>query len=174
MKRKASLIAASVTAFTLVMLGSVAYAYRVLAAPRPMLALPSAALPVADRPSSPYSGPQSQISARDAASVASTLLPGESAYSVELSAWNGTTAFKVTFSSGDVVYVGLDGRFLASVPFTSNISYTGGGGGGGGGRWQSGGGSGSSGTQYHEDDGASEHEVEHQEPDEPQEPAETH
>jgi hypothetical protein len=153
------------TAFTLVMVASVVYAYRAVAAPRSeqpevavrsQVALKSPASEGATTSASTFS---QQVSPRDAASLAAAFLQQSEAYSVELSQWNGVSAYKVTFSSGDVAYISLDGQLLGSVPFNSYVSYSGGGGGGGGG-------SQTHVVQYDDDDHEDEedeHEQEHEE-----------
>lgn len=163
MRRGVSFVAAGITAFTLVILVSIAYAYQVMAAPRTTQAVPasqSAAaiqLPVSESAAIVAAPVAKQLSAREAAALASTLLGRTDAYSVELGNWQGTAAYKVTFSSGDVAYISLDGQLLATVPFTQSIVMSTGGGRGGG---EGGGGGG-----HRQDDGGGsepEHEQEHE------------
>ena len=100
---------------------------------------------VATQPDASATAPV-QISPQQAASIASQFLKKTDVYSVEGMTLNGANAYKVVFSSGDVVYVGLDGQILTGPTATPapTISYTsplptpqkrhnnGGGGGGGG------------------------------------------
>jgi hypothetical protein len=51
-----------------------------------------------------------------AATLASEFLGREDAFSVQLTDYKGAPAYMVTFSSGDVVYVALDGQVLGYVP----------------------------------------------------------
>jgi hypothetical protein len=69
-----------------------------------------------------------------AAALASETLGRTDLYSVELSQFEGVDAYLVTFSSGDIVYVGLDGQILSisKLPVTTVVAQTRGGGGGGG------------------------------------------
>jgi hypothetical protein len=48
--------------------------------------------------------------------VASEFLQRTDAYSVQLVEYNGVQAYKVLFTSGDVVYVSLEGQVLGSEP----------------------------------------------------------
>jgi hypothetical protein len=54
------------------------------------------------------------LDARQAASAASQYLNRTDIYSVETASISGTLGYKVVFSSGDVVYVGMDGQILAT------------------------------------------------------------
>ncbi len=56
----------------------------------------------------------SAITPQDAAQVAAKALNESSIYSVESAPYNGVTAYKVTFSSGDIAYVGMDGTMLTT------------------------------------------------------------
>src|SRR5512138_605238 len=134
MRRGVTLIAAGITAFVLVISVSVVYAYRAMALSR----VHEPGVAAVKAPTSRQAGIDSEtaaptLSARDVAVIASTLLQRDDAYSIELADWNGQEAYKVTFSSGDVAYMTLDGNLLAFVPASSYVAYSGGGGGGGGG-----------------------------------------
>ena len=54
------------------------------------------------------------LDAQQATSVASQYLNRTDMYSVETASISGAMGYKVVFSSGDVVYVGLDGQVLAT------------------------------------------------------------
>ena len=73
---------------------------------------------------------QGVLTPQEAALVAANFLGRTDLYSVEFTTWNGTNIFKVTFSSGDVVYVDLNGQVLGSEPpetlFVSNNNGAGG------------------------------------------------
>ena len=58
---------------------------------------------------------QDVITPQQAADIASNALGQTSIYSVELAPMNGQNLFKVTFSSGDIVYVSMDGQIAGSV-----------------------------------------------------------
>jgi hypothetical protein len=71
----------------------------------------------------------------EAAALAAQVLGHDDLYSVEISDLNGETVYVVTFSSGDLVYVSLDGqiRSIGKVPVETVIVNSGNGRGGGGG-----------------------------------------
>ena len=117
MKRGVTLVSVAITAFSVVIMASVVYGYRVSA--RPESAQQTAPVSAREpRPSpeliSAASTASITFSARDAAAVASEFLGRTDAYSVQLAEYNGSQAYKVTFTSGDVVYVSLDGQVLGS------------------------------------------------------------
>ena len=55
-----------------------------------------------------------QVGPEQAASIAAQFLNRSDLYSVESTTINGIDAYKVVFSSGDVVYVGLDGMVIGT------------------------------------------------------------
>jgi hypothetical protein len=117
MKRGLTLVSVAITAFSVVIMASVAYGYRVSAQPK---SAPPAA-PVSGREARPSpelvsaaSTVSTTFSARDAAAVAGEFLGRTDAYSVQLADYIGVQAYKVTFLSGDVVYVSLNGQVLGS------------------------------------------------------------
>jgi len=55
------------------------------------------------------------ITPQDAAQIAAQFLGRSDLYSVESDFLNGTSAYKVTFSSGDVVYVNPQGHVISVV-----------------------------------------------------------
>ncbi len=165
MRRNLALIAAAITTFTLVVLVSVVYAYSGLAAtPSSAASGPDQSVKTiqigapANAPSNPANvqstiGLAASLSPQAAASLAAQFLHRTDLYSAELSTYNGTPAYKITFSSGDVVYVSLSGQILGVVPLapaTAAPYY-----GSGGGHYGSG--SGYSGS--HEDGSSGEHET---------------
>ena len=88
-----------------------------------------------------------------AAGIASEFLGRTDAYTVELAQYNGVQAYKVTFLSGDVVYVSPDGQVLGSELPTFQLAST-----SGHDRDDRNGQGGD-----HDDDEHEEHEVEHEE-----------
>jgi len=58
------------------------------------------------------SAPASGVSPRKAAEIAGEYLKQSKIYSVEIAAFNGANVFKVTFSTGDIVMVSLNGEVL--------------------------------------------------------------
>lgn len=148
MRRNVALISAAVTAFTLVVLVSVVYAYSGLAAaPSPSGAVSGQSVrtvQVADSIGARSAGDTGQpamaapaISAQTAASLAAAFLHRTDLFSAEMTAYNGAAAFKVTFASGEIVYVSLGGQILGVVPVPSYVQPASPSGSGGGG-WTSG------------------------------------
>ncbi len=143
MRRSVALVAAAVTTFSLVMLVSVVYAYRGLAAG------PSS-LPTGNDPSvktveigsgAPVSGTSAgvqpslaqtpSLSVQEAASIAGQFIHATDLYSAALSTYNGMPAFKIAFSSGELVYVSMNGVVLGVVPPPSYATVPSSGGSGG-------------------------------------------
>lgn len=71
----------------------------------------------------------SGVSPQNAAQIAASYLGRTDLYSVEVSQYNGASAYMVTFSSGDIVYVSLDGQILFVKAAKGQIASGGGGGG---------------------------------------------
>jgi uncharacterized membrane protein YgcG len=87
------------------------------------------------------------VAAQDAAALAAKYLNRTDLYSVELADFQGAQAYKVTFSSGDIVMVSMQGQVVSTTPPPTPQIVTvagGGGGGGGGGGSHHGGGDGES------------------------------
>ncbi len=119
MRRSVALISAAATTFSLVLIASVVYAYQVMAAPRPTVQTTSSSQsPVAlNDPAAAASGAAApsvvaSLAPQDVAAIAAKFLNRSDPYSVELTTYNGVQAYKVTFSSGDIVYVTLTGEVL--------------------------------------------------------------
>lgn len=115
MKRKFALIAAAATAFSVIVLASVVYGYRVSAAEQAAPAAvvepqqvedPVEAVPVSVR----------QVSPQEAAAAASAYLDGMDPFSVEMANYYGVQAYKVTFPDGAIVYMSTAGKLLDYVP----------------------------------------------------------
>jgi hypothetical protein len=87
------------------------------------------------------------VAAQDAASIAAKYLNRTDLYSVELTDIQGAQAYKVVFSSGDIVMVSMQGRVLSTTPPPPPSVITVSGGGGGGGKHHGGGGGGSGGGE---------------------------
>jgi hypothetical protein len=78
-----------------------------------------------------------QVAPEQAAQIAALSLNQTSVYSVETTYIKGVMVYKVTMSSGDIAYVGLDGQFIGVQPApvvqpSTRVLANGGGGGGGG------------------------------------------
>jgi hypothetical protein len=56
---------------------------------------------------------QQPLGPEQAAALAAQAIDRQDVYSVETSMYDGVEAYKVVFSSGDIVYVGLDSQVLA-------------------------------------------------------------
>ncbi len=65
-----------------------------------------------------------QVSPQEAAQIAAKYMGHSDLYSVETTSSNGATFYKVTFSSGDIVLVGLDGQVISvqSAPKVSSAT----------------------------------------------------
>lgn len=140
MRKNTMFVSAAITAFVLAMLAGVVSAYNGISNSK-LLSQPSQnvqpiAMSIAVTPTQ-----AGVVTAQDAATIASTYLKRTDLYSVELAdtksvqtVLNGMQAYKVTFSSGDIVYVGLDGQVLkATPPPAPVVIYANNGGGGHGG-----------------------------------------
>ncbi len=116
MIKSVTLISVAITSVVLVTLVGVVYAYQGLAAPDAASNPTGAPDPVSFPPmgASPTNIPD--VSPQDAASIAAKFSSRTDLYSVEVADFNGAQTYKVSFSSGDVIFVGLNGQVLASVP----------------------------------------------------------
>lgn len=81
--------------------------------------LQQAAAPAAAAPAQP-----AFVTPEEAAQIASKTFGQTQVFSVATVDWNGTTVYQVTFSSGDVATLGLDGQVLAmwQAPRANNVS----------------------------------------------------
>lgn len=70
------------------------------------------------------------VTPQEASQIAASYLKRTDLYSVESSQYNGVSAYLVTFSSGDIVYVGTDGQVLGVQRAKGQLAMGGGGGGG--------------------------------------------
>lgn len=115
MRKSTLFISAVLTTFVMAMLAGVASAYQnavektaeqaatqVQAQPQPQVKAISHALSAESQ--------SFNVSPEEAAGLAAQVLGREDLYSVEVTDLNGETVFMVTFSSGDLVYVSLDGQ----------------------------------------------------------------
>ncbi len=145
-------ISAGVTAFILALTAGAVYAYRnslnaavaVQQQPASQVATTlQLSAPTTAAPAAPAAVP-ANVSPQDAASIAAKSINRTDLYSVEMTTYQGAQAYKVTFRSGDIVYVGLTGLVLGSEVPPAPVFNTqsgggssgqGGGGGGGGGGW---------------------------------------
>jgi hypothetical protein len=103
--KKTILISAALTAFMLVILTGVGMAVRQPVQP---VSVSAASLPTATEPVA-----VAALTPQEAASAAALFLNRQDLYSVESASFNGTESYKVTFSAGQIAYVGLDGQILS-------------------------------------------------------------
>ena len=105
-------ISAVLTAFALATLGGVAMAVKQSSSiPTPASTPPPTSAPVVAAATA--TATTVALSPQDAAALASNVINDKQMYSVESSPINGVNAYKVVFSSGSVVFVGLDGQILS-------------------------------------------------------------
>jgi len=112
MRKSTIFISAVLTTFALAMLYGVVSAYRGILASTEVAAQPTPAdvsNVVLDTPAPT----QSAITPEQAAQVAAQVLGRTDLLSAESASINGLNAYKITFVSGYIVYVGLDGQILS-------------------------------------------------------------
>ena len=163
MRKSTLFISAMLTTFVMAMLAGVASAYQKTVEASQIAAVQPQSQPttetIADVIPAPTEIQPVNWTPEEAASVAAQVLGHDDLYSVEVADLNGETVYMVTFSSGDLVYVSLDGqiRSIGKVEVQTVVVSSGGGGGkgggGGGGKNKS-----NSSSQSHEDDDHEEHE----------------
>ena len=114
MNKKALFLSVAIATFILACLGGVYSVYKALASSSAPLATVQTVSQVATTTSAPMAvAPTSQeVTPEEAASIASAYLGLKDVYAVENAVINSVAVYKVIFSSGDIVYVGLDGRIL--------------------------------------------------------------
>jgi len=141
MRKSTLFISAVLTTFVMAMLAGVASAYQGLVETNPQFALQPQAQAQAQTKAISNTIPVAEpevvnLTPEQAAGMAAQVLGRDDLYSVEVTDFNGETVFLVTFTSGDLVYVSLDGqiRSIGKVEVETVVISSGGGGGGGGGR----------------------------------------
>jgi len=112
--RKSSIfISAALTTFALVMIYAIISAYQASAhVPNSASQVSTTSIP---DPTTTAAPEQTVLTPEQAAQVAVQVLGRNDLLSAESSNVNGQNAYKITFISGDVVYVGLDGQVLSVV-----------------------------------------------------------
>lgn len=121
MPKKNLLISAVLTAFILVMGTGIASAYQRVNASIEAVKVNATAnaarvenvQPVVDNVSA-NAVVQTTLTHQDAALIAANFLGQTDLYSVENAVWEGTDAYKVVFSSGDVVYINMNGDVIGT------------------------------------------------------------
>jgi len=114
MNKKALFLSVAITTFILVMVGGVFSVYQAFAStgePVVQVQPVSQAIFPTDAVSSTVPANQ-QVTPEQAAAIAAAYIGRQDIYAVESAVLNSVTVYKVTFSSGDIVYVGLDGQIL--------------------------------------------------------------
>lgn len=135
MRKSTLFISAMLTAFLVAILFGVVSAYQQMtqtaeAAPQVAAAQPMAA--VFPPTVTPTPAPMVVVSPEQATTIATEFLGSTDVYSVEVVDYEGASAFLVTFSSGDLVYVSSNGAVLANSKVQPVVVVASGGGGGGG------------------------------------------
>jgi hypothetical protein len=164
MRKSTLFISAVLTTFVLAVLYGVVSAYQSIVKSTELAAVqpkPTAAAEVISQPMAVVPPTQviptqpANLTPEAAADIASKVLGRTDLYSVEVTQLDGVDVYLVTFSSGDIVYVSLDGQVLSisKLAVTVVARSTGGGGGGGGN-----GGGGSGGGEHEDKDDHEEHE----------------
>ena len=108
MKKSSLFISAVLTTFVLAVLAGVFTAYRNLNSSTQVSVPQTQSAPV-------VAAAPTAISAQDASKIAARFLGRSDLYAVENASLNGASAYKVTFSSGDVVYVSPQGQVLSTI-----------------------------------------------------------
>ena len=115
MKKTPLFISGVLTTFVLVVMAGVITAFRSIPNASAVAATPQPAPVEATATAVP-----TLISPQDAAQIAARILGRTDLYAVESATLNAADAYKVTFSSGDVVYISLTGEVLQVVSAPSN------------------------------------------------------
>lgn len=128
MRKSIVFVSVALTAFVMAMLAGVVWAYNQIKTTLPASAVqqstvaldPSLTAPVATATANQVA----VVSPQDAASIAAKFLNRTDAYSVEIVLLNGANAYKVTFKTGDVLYVSLSGQVLSFVQAPTQVPQT--------------------------------------------------
>lgn len=116
-------ISGAITAFILALTAGAIYAYRSVSTSSPnavgaandQQSIDQAAATIQPAVAQPPTAVP-EISPQDAASIAGKFMNRTDLYSVEIGSVQGAPAYKVTFSSGDVAFVSLQGQMLSFQP----------------------------------------------------------
>jgi hypothetical protein len=154
MRKSTLFISAVLTTFVMAMLAGVASAYQdIISIDQLSVLQPQAQANTQTQVKAAVDTIPTEVQAinwtpEEAAGLAAQVLGRDDLYSVEVTDLNGETVFMVTFSSGDLVYVSLDGqiRSIGKVQVETVVVNSGGGGGGGNNNQPA------ASNQYYEDD----------------------
>ena len=158
MRKSALFISAVLTTFVMAMLAGIASAYQNTVDTNLVATEVSQSQPqtktIANVIPAPTDIQPVNLTPEEAAALAAQVLGHDDLYSVEVTDLNGETVYMVTFSSGDLIYVSLDGqiRSIGKVQVETVVVNAGGGGGGGGGGGNSSPSSASQNNREHGDD----------------------
>lgn len=114
MNKRALFLSVAITTFLLVIVGGVFSVYRAFANSTDTIAqAPSAnQLVIPSSPAAAMVPAVTQVTPEQAAAIAARYLGRQDVYAVENALLDSVAVYKVIFSSGDIVYVGLDGQIL--------------------------------------------------------------
>jgi uncharacterized protein YpmB len=114
MNKRALFLSVAITTFILVIVGGVFSIYRALASTGvPVAQVQPVSQAIAPEINVPIAVPTlQQVTPEQAAAIAAEYLGQEDIYAVESAMLESVTVYRVTFSSGYIVYVGLDGQIL--------------------------------------------------------------
>ena len=138
MRKSTMFISAALTTFMLAVMFGVASAYqKIVQTGVPTEAAQQQAQPAADIMVGTSSTVAGSVSIEQAADLASNVIGRTDLYAAENAQLDGVDAYLVTFSSGDIVYISLDGKVLSisKIPVTyiaGQSTWAGGSGNGGG------------------------------------------
>ena len=113
MRKSTLFISAALTTFMLAVLFGVASAYKNIVSSTQDVAAQPQPTAMVQIVREPIPAQVVNITPEEAAAVASRVLGRTDLYSVEGAQLEGVDAYLVTFSSGDLVYVGMDGQVLS-------------------------------------------------------------
>jgi hypothetical protein len=126
MVKSVTFISMAITTFVIVLLAGVVYAYQGFAlstTTTPTVQPASDSQTLAISQIAPISTDIPAISPQNAASIAVKFSNRTDLYSVELADFNGSQVYKVTFSSGDAIYVAVNGQVVGSaLPSQSTLA----------------------------------------------------
>lgn len=144
MRKSTLFISAALTTFMLVILFGVVSAYQNIVKSNQAMAAQPQPTAVVEMVSAPAPTQVTTITPEAAAALASQVINRTDLFSAEITQFNGVDAYLVTFSSGDLVYVSMDGQILSisKLPVTvvNQPAPNNGGGGNGGNKNNNGGG----------------------------------
>lgn len=128
--KNALFLSATLTAFVLAVLFGVVTRVTTTTSTAAAAAPVAAEQQVAAQPASTATQPatslpeptaQAQLGPEEAATLAAAAIQREDVYSVETSTYQGAEAYKVVFSSGDIVFIGLDRQMIGQSKLQATV-----------------------------------------------------